>query len=105
MSDDVEGAGVAGVAGLLSLADELLLAESELLGAVALLIDEELSCVPVDFDEEYPSLNHPPPLNCTEGAVITRSSLPPQCGQATISGSENFCIFSVCRLHCVHSYS
>jgi hypothetical protein len=36
---------------LLSVA-ELLLDESELLGAVALLIDEELSCVPVDLDEE-----------------------------------------------------
>ncbi len=53
MSDDgaVEGAGVAGAAGLLS-EDELLLDESEPLGAVALLIDEELSCVPVDLEEE-----------------------------------------------------
>jgi hypothetical protein len=49
--DEVEGAGAAGAAAGLLSADELL-EESELLGAVALLIDEELSCVPVDWDEE-----------------------------------------------------
>jgi hypothetical protein len=52
LSDPGAGvAGAAGAAGLLSVA-ELLLDESELLGAVALLIDDELSCVPVDLDEE-----------------------------------------------------
>jgi hypothetical protein len=53
----------------------------------------------------YPSAYQPPPLKAMAGAEMTRSSGPPQCGQMVISGSENFWIFSVCLLHCVHSYS
>jgi hypothetical protein len=55
--------------------------------------------------EEYRSAYHPPPLNDTAGAVSTRSSVPLQCGQIVISGSENFWIFSMCFLQVVHSYS
>jgi hypothetical protein len=55
--------------------------------------------------EEYRSAYHPPPLNDTAGAVTTRSSVPLQCGQIVISGSENFWIFSMCFLQVVHSYS
>ena len=39
------------------------------------------------------------------GAEMTRFKSPPQWGQAVISVSENFWIFSVWRLHWVHSYS
>ena len=53
----------------------------------------------------YPSAYQPPPLKEIAGAEMTRSSGPPQCGQMVISVSENFWIFSVCRLHCWHSYS
>jgi len=42
------------------------------------------------FTEPYPSLYHPPPAKWTAGAVMVRSSTPPQCGQTVISGSENF---------------
>jgi hypothetical protein len=57
------------------------------------------------FAFPYPSANHPPPLNAIAGAVITRSSTPPHFGQTVISGSENFCIFSVRLWQAVHSYS
>jgi hypothetical protein len=57
------------------------------------------------LEEEYRSAYHPPPLNDTAGADTTRSSVPLQCGQIVISGSENFWIFSMCFLQAVHSYS
>ncbi len=58
-----------------------------------------------DLADEYKSLYQPPPLKLIAGAVSTRSSIPPQCGQTVISVSENFWIFSVCLWHNVHSYS
>lgn len=71
-----------------------------------LLVDEPAVSPPLfGFDEEYRSLYQPPPLNCTAGAEITRSSVPPQAGHVVISGSENFWIFSTCLRHCLHSYS
>jgi hypothetical protein len=57
------------------------------------------------FALPYPSAYQPPPLKLIAGAEITRSSEPPQKGQTVISASENFWIFSVWRLHCLHSYS
>ena len=52
----------------------------------------ELPLSPDDFGFAlpYPSAYHPPPLKLIAGAEITRSSFSPQCGQAVISGSENF---------------
>jgi len=57
------------------------------------------------FTEPYPSAYQPPPFIEKAGAEITRFNSPPQCGQVVISGSENFCIFSVCLWHARHSYS
>lgn len=42
------------------------------------------------FADEYRSLYHPEPLNCTAGAVRVRCSRPLQCGHVVNSGSENF---------------
>jgi len=53
----------------------------------------------------YPSAYQPPPLKATAGAERTRSRGSLQKGQTVISGSENFCIFSVRRWQAVHSYS
>ncbi len=49
------------------------------------------------FDDEYRSAYHPPPLNCTAGALSSFSSLPSQYGHTVSSGSENFCRFSNVR--------
>jgi len=57
------------------------------------------------FAEPYPSAYQPPPFSEKAGAESTRASAPPQCGQAVISGSENFWIFSVLRWQAEHSYS
>lgn len=80
--------------------DELLLeAESELPEDLfeSLGLESPLEVLPPDlfppFDE-YRSAYHPPPLNCTAGAEIRRSSLPLQCGHSVSSGSENFWRFS-----------
>lgn len=102
-------------AGALGAADGVLLlgvdgaAESDPLAGADALGFAELSppllLAAAGFGDEYRSLYHPLPLNCTAGAVSVRSSSPPQCGQTVNSGSENFWIFSVWRPHWRHWYS
>ncbi len=61
-------------------------------GASALFAPEAspLSPLAAGFADPYPSAYHPPPFSENAGAVITRLTAPPQCGQVVISGSENF---------------
>lgn len=75
--------------------------EGPVLAGVSLLASPELFGFALEYKSEY----HPPPLKLTAGAESTRSRCPLQCGQIVISGSENFCLFSVRSWHCVHSYS